>query len=104
MQGEKSSPKPFPFRPFSRQMAGRKTLGCKVFFLSKNNRGLFAVYTKFYHVWKWGMAMGKRIVSALLCVFLLCLCTGCGGYKEGQSFTALLPQNIFSLDPQTATG
>ncbi len=50
------------------------------------------------------MAMGKRIVSALLCVFLLCLCAGCGGYKEGQSFTALLPQNIFSLDPQTATG
>lgn len=85
-------------------MAGRKTLGCKVFFLSKNNSGLFAVYTKFYHVWKWGMAMGKRIVSALLCVFLLCLCAGCGGYKEGQSFTALLPQNIFSLDPQTATG
>lgn len=104
MQGEKSSPKPFPFRPFSRQMAGRKTLGCKVFFLSKNNSGLFAVYTKFYHVWKWGMAMGKRIVSTLLCVVLLCLCAGCGGYKEGQSFTALLPQNILSLDPQTATG
>ena len=78
MQGEKSSPKPFPFRPFSRQMAERKTLDRKGFFLSKNNRGLFAVYTKFYHVWKWGMAMGKRIVSALLCVFLLCCARAAG--------------------------
>ena len=48
--------------------------------------------------------MLKRIVSVALCVLLLCLCTGCGGYKANGSFTYLLSQNVTSLDPQTASG
>lgn len=48
------------------------------------------------------MAMGKRFVSLLLCLALLCLCAGCGGYQADGSFTYLLPQNVTSLDPQTA--
>lgn len=46
--------------------------------------------------------MGKRFVSLLLCLALLCLCAGCGGYQADGSFTYLLPQNVTSLDPQTA--
>ena len=48
--------------------------------------------------------MGKRIVGLLLCLVLCCLCTGCGGFKKDGSFVYLLPQNVTTLDPQTATG
>ncbi len=53
---------------------------------------------------KKGMAMGKRWICLLLSLVLCCLCAGCGGYKADGSFTYLLPQNITSLDPQTASG
>ncbi|MGI6256293.1 MAG: peptide ABC transporter substrate-binding protein [Acutalibacter sp.] len=48
--------------------------------------------------------MGKRLVCVLLSLVLCFLCAGCGGFKADGSFTYLLPQNITSLDPQTATG
>lgn len=48
--------------------------------------------------------MGKRIISLVLCLALLCACAGCGGFHKGEEFTYLLPQNVTSLDPQTATG
>ena len=47
--------------------------------------------------------MWKRIFSVALCGLLLCLCAGCGGFKSDGAFTYLLPQNVTSLDPQTAT-
>ena len=50
------------------------------------------------------MAMGKRWICLLLSLVLCCLCAGCGGFKAEGSFTYLLPQNITSLDPQTASG
>ena len=47
--------------------------------------------------------MGKRLVCLALCLLLCALCAGCGGYKADGSFTVLLPQNVASLDPQTAS-
>ena len=48
--------------------------------------------------------MGKRLVCGLLSIMLCFLCAGCGGFKSDGSFTYLLPQNVTSLDPQTASG
>ena len=48
--------------------------------------------------------MGKRILVLVLGLALLCLCAGCGRFKDGESFTYLLSQNVTSLDPQTASG
>ena len=49
--------------------------------------------------------MGKRIVSVLLCLCLILPAAGCGmGYKADGEFTYLLPGNLNSLDPQTASG
>lgn len=45
----------------------------------------------------------KRLLSLLLAVLLLLPFTGCGS-KENMDFTAILPQNVTSLDPQTASG
>lgn len=50
----------------------------------------------------------KRIYPALalpLALLLACLAGGCGdGFQADASFTYLLPQNIDTLDPQTASG
>ena len=48
--------------------------------------------------------MKKRIGAFALCILLLFCCSGCGGFKEDGEFTYLLPQNVTSLDPQTASG
>lgn len=42
----------------------------------------------------------KRLFSLLLCLTLLLGLAGCGGKKD-MAFTAVLPQNVDSLDPQT---
>lgn len=47
--------------------------------------------------------MFKQVLAIVLCVLLLCLCSGCGGFKDNGTFTYLLPQNVTSLDPQTTS-
>lgn len=46
----------------------------------------------------------KRILSLLLCLCLFCSLAGCSGYKRDKAFTYILPGNITTLDPQSATG
>lgn len=46
----------------------------------------------------------RRIFSLFLCLLLLTLLSACGdGYQSGMEFTYALPQNVDSLDPQTAS-
>lgn len=45
----------------------------------------------------------KRLLALLLCAVLLLALPGCKGKKD-MAFTAVLPGNVSSLDPQTATG
>lgn len=45
----------------------------------------------------------KRFFALLFAAALLLSLAGCGG-KEDMDFTAVLPQNVISLDPQTASG
>lgn len=44
----------------------------------------------------------KRGFALLLALFLLTALSGCGGGKEGMSFTSVLPGGVSTLDPQTA--
>ncbi len=45
----------------------------------------------------------NRLLSALFCcLILLVSCAGCGG-KADMAFTAVLPENVTTLDPQTAS-
>lgn len=46
----------------------------------------------------------KRLISLILAAVLLLPLTGCAGGKSGMDFTAILPQDISTLDPQTASG
>ncbi len=45
----------------------------------------------------------KRLIAFFLAFALLLALPGCGG-KADQDFTAVLPQDVTSLDPQTASG
>ncbi len=45
----------------------------------------------------------KRLFGAAFAVFLLLCLSGCGG-KADMAFTTILPQEVSSLDPQTASG
>lgn len=46
----------------------------------------------------------KRILPLLLCILVpLSLCGCSGSYKAGMDFTYALPQNVDTLDPQTAS-
>ncbi len=47
----------------------------------------------------------KRFLSVAICLFLCFQLGGCGdfGYQADLSFTCFLPQNISTLDPQTAS-
>ncbi len=47
--------------------------------------------------------MLKRLFGAAVAVFLLLCLSGCGG-KADMAFTTILPQEVSSLDPQTASG
>ena len=46
----------------------------------------------------------KRVLAVVLCLCLLLPAAGCGGFQADGSFTYLLPGNLNSLDPQTASG
>ena len=44
----------------------------------------------------------KRVLAFLICLLLLLALTACGG-RADMEFTAILPSNVISLDPQTAS-
>lgn len=47
----------------------------------------------------------KRGFFLFISILLACLCTSCGdGFEKDGTFTCLLPQNVDTLDPQTASG
>lgn len=46
----------------------------------------------------------KRLISLILAAVLLLSLSGCGEGKADMSFTAILPQDVSTLDPQTASG
>jgi len=46
----------------------------------------------------------KRLISLILTAALLLSLSGCGGGKADMDFTAILPQDVSTLDPQTASG
>ncbi len=46
----------------------------------------------------------KRFLLLILCLAVLLPCCGCTSGKADAEFTAVLPGNVTSLDPQTATG
>lgn len=46
----------------------------------------------------------KRLISLLLTAALLLSLSGCGTGKADMDFTAILPQDVSTLDPQTASG
>lgn len=48
-------------------------------------------------------ALVKRLISLFFCLSLLLALSGCGG-KKGMAFTAVLPGDLSTLDPQIASG
>lgn len=46
----------------------------------------------------------KRIFILTVCAAFLCFLSGCASYKSDMAFTGILPQNVATLDPQTASG